>query len=109
MKNLSAEDLAAAVAKLPGWSVVHAKLHREYKFPDFPHAFGFMATAAPTIEKNNHHPEWFNVYNRVVVDLTTHPPSTLLLHINLEAIHHGAQTARLRDLYVHQQNVDQEN
>jgi hypothetical protein len=44
-----------------------------------------------------------------MVDLTTHPLSTLLLHINLEAIHHGAETARLRDLYVHQQNVDQEN
>jgi hypothetical protein len=44
----------------------------------------------------------------VVVDLTTHPPSTLLLHINLEAIHHGAETAA-SDLYVHQQNVNQED
>jgi 4a-hydroxytetrahydrobiopterin dehydratase len=52
--------------------VKDAKLHREYKFADFPHAFGFMATAAPSIEKKNHHPEWSNVYNRVTVDLTTH-------------------------------------
>ena len=48
------------------------KLHREYKFADFVHAFGFMTTAALAIEKMNHHPEWFNVYNQVRVDLTTH-------------------------------------
>lgn len=48
------------------------KLHREYQFPDFIHAFGFMATAAMAIEKMNHHPEWFNVYSKVNVDLTTH-------------------------------------
>ncbi len=56
----------------PGWSVVNGKLHREYRFPDFTHAFGFMATAATAIEKMNHHPEWSNVYNRVTVDLFTH-------------------------------------
>jgi len=64
--------LKTALAELPGWSVVEAKLHKEYKFEDFIHAFGFMATAAIAIEKMNHHPEWFNVYNRVTVDLTTH-------------------------------------
>ena len=42
------------------------------KFADFVHAFGFMATSAIAIEKMNHHPEWFNVYNKVVVDLSTH-------------------------------------
>jgi 4a-hydroxytetrahydrobiopterin dehydratase len=52
--------------------VKDGKLHREYKFPDFAHAFGFMATAAVLIEKMNHHPEWFNVYSRVAVDLVTH-------------------------------------
>jgi len=57
---------------LPGWKVQNSKLHRVYKFADFAHAFGFMATAAPLIEKNNHHPEWANVYNRVTVDLMTH-------------------------------------
>ena len=72
MKKLSDAEISSAIAALPGWSVQNAKLHREYKFPDFPHAFGFMATAAPLIEKMNHHPEWFNVYSRVVVDLTTH-------------------------------------
>jgi 4a-hydroxytetrahydrobiopterin dehydratase len=72
MKKLTDAEISSALAKLAGWSVQNAKLHREYKFPDFAHAFGLMATAAPLIEKMNHHPEWFNVYNRVVVDLTTH-------------------------------------
>ena len=58
--------------QLPGWQVRDEKLHREFRFVDFIHAFGFMATASMAIEKLNHHPEWLNVYNRVVVDLTTH-------------------------------------
>ena len=72
MKKLSESEISAALGALAGWSVKDAKLHREYKFADFPHAFGFMATAAPNIEKKNHHPEWSNVYNSVTVDLTTH-------------------------------------
>lgn len=70
--KLSDAEISTAAAKLPGWSVVNGKLHREYKFGGFPEAFGFMATAAPTIQKMDHHPEWFNVYNRVTVDLSTH-------------------------------------
>jgi 4a-hydroxytetrahydrobiopterin dehydratase len=69
---LTESELAAALAALPGWSVVNSKLHREYKFADFIHAFGFMATSAIAIEKMDHHPEWCNVWNRVTVDLTTH-------------------------------------
>lgn len=72
MKKLADSKISAMVEKLPGWSVKRGKLHREYKFADFPHAFGMMATAAPSIEKMNHHPEWSNVYNRVTVDLSTH-------------------------------------
>lgn len=72
MKNLTDAQLAEALAKLPGWTIASAKLHREYVFADFIHAFGFMATAAVAIEARNHHPEWFNVWNRVVIDLTTH-------------------------------------
>ncbi len=70
--RLSEPELAAAVATLPGWAVVGGKLHRDYQFADFVHAFGFMATSAIAIEAMNHHPEWFNVWNRVSVDLTTH-------------------------------------
>jgi len=72
MKRLTEAELAAAVAQMPSWTIHEAKLHRKYQFPDFAHAIGFMATAAPAIEKMNHHPEWSNVYNRVTVDLTTH-------------------------------------
>ena len=60
-----------------GWEVVSGKLHREYKFTDFAHAFGFMATAAPLIEKMDHHPDWSNVYNRVTVDLWTHSKNAI--------------------------------
>jgi 4a-hydroxytetrahydrobiopterin dehydratase len=72
MRRFSGPELAEALSSLTGWTVVDAKLHKEYKFADFIHAFGFMATAALGIEKMGHHPEWFNVYNRVTVDLTTH-------------------------------------
>ena len=72
MKKLETAEVHELLEKLPGWSLAGGKLHREYKFPDFPHAFGMMATAAPAIEKMNHHPEWSNVYNKVTVDLTTH-------------------------------------
>jgi 4a-hydroxytetrahydrobiopterin dehydratase len=69
---LTGDDLARAVAALPGWSIVEGKLHREFRFPDFVRAFSFMSAAALVAEARNHHPEWFNVYGRVVVDLTTH-------------------------------------
>jgi len=71
-KKLDESELRSAVTSLPGWTLVQGKLHREYKFADFVHAFGFMATSAIAIEKLNHHPEWFNVWNKVIVDLTTH-------------------------------------
>ena len=72
MNKLTDAEVASAIAQLPGWTVASGKLHRQYKFPDFPHAFGFMAAAAPLIETMGHHPEWANVYNRVTIDLTTH-------------------------------------
>jgi 4a-hydroxytetrahydrobiopterin dehydratase len=75
MKKLTDAEIAAAIAQLPGWIVAAGKLHREYKFPDFAHAIGFFATAAPAIEKMDHHPEWSNVYNRVTIDLVTHSAS----------------------------------
>ncbi len=65
-------DIQAALKSLPDWKVVNGKLHREYRFADFVHAFGFMAAAATIAESMQHHPEWSNVYNRVTVDLTTH-------------------------------------
>jgi 4a-hydroxytetrahydrobiopterin dehydratase len=72
MPKLSEAEVSQALENLPGWSVVNEKLHREYRFADFVHAFGFMAAAAVAIEKRDHHPEWFNVWNQVRIDLTTH-------------------------------------
>jgi 4a-hydroxytetrahydrobiopterin dehydratase len=72
MKRLSEQDLNAALTALEGWSLEQGKLHRQFVFPDFGHAMGFMVTAAPGIEKKDHHPEWSNVYNKVTVDLVTH-------------------------------------
>jgi len=69
---LSEDALAKALADLPEWRIADGKLHRELRFPDFVHAFGFMASVALAAEARNHHPEWSNVYDRVVVDLTTH-------------------------------------
>lgn len=54
------------------WSIHNGKLHREYTFNNFIHAFGFMTQVALIAESSNHHPEWFNVYKTVIVDLTTH-------------------------------------
>lgn len=71
-QKLSDTDIQARLGSMPGWSVVDGKLHREYKFQDFVHAFGFMASAALVAESMNHHPEWFNVYSTVNVDLATH-------------------------------------
>jgi 4a-hydroxytetrahydrobiopterin dehydratase len=70
--QLTEAELSAALAKLPGWQVKAGKLHREYQFADFVAAFGFMSSAALVAQTMDHHPEWFNVYNKVHVDLTTH-------------------------------------
>ncbi len=70
--KLDDEAVNAKLDELPGWSLSNEKLHREFKFSNFVEAFGFMTSAAIESEKMNHHPEWFNVYSKVVVDLTTH-------------------------------------
>lgn len=69
---LTQKALDELLAELPGWSLAHGKLHREYEFADFVEAFGFMVRAALVAERMNHHPDWSNVWNRVVVDLVTH-------------------------------------
>jgi 4a-hydroxytetrahydrobiopterin dehydratase len=72
MMRLSQMDIDEQLKNLPGWSVVNEKLHKEFQFDSFNQAFGFMTRAAMEIEKMNHHPEWFNVYNKITVELTTH-------------------------------------
>jgi 4a-hydroxytetrahydrobiopterin dehydratase len=72
VRKLSEEEIRARLADVPGWSVANGKLHRDFRFPDFVAAFGFMTSVALVAESRNHHPEWSNVYNRVVIDLSTH-------------------------------------
>ncbi|MDA8693416.1 4a-hydroxytetrahydrobiopterin dehydratase [Saprospiraceae bacterium] len=54
------------------WKEKNNALHAEFKFNDFVQAFGFMSSVAIVAEKQNHHPEWSNVYNTVTIKLTTH-------------------------------------
>ena len=74
VEKLSAAERRRAMARLKGWKKVRGRdaIHKAYRFKDFNEAFGFMGRVALTAEKMDHHPEWFNVYNRVVVDLRTH-------------------------------------
>ncbi len=72
MTRLSQEDIDEELKSLEGWSVINEKLHKEFLFDNFNQAFGFMTRSAMEIEKMNHHPEWFNVYNKITIELTTH-------------------------------------
>jgi 4a-hydroxytetrahydrobiopterin dehydratase len=71
-EKLSDEQIKEELRKLPGWLLQNGKLHKEYVFKDFVEAFAFMTKAALHAEAMNHHPEWFNVYNKLKVDLMTH-------------------------------------
>ena len=73
-QKLTGDALKAALGKLNGWGEVNGRnaISKKFTFEDFNAAFGFMARAALVAEKLDHHPEWFNVYNRVEVTLSTH-------------------------------------
>jgi len=75
MVDQLAPDLVdKALGTLEGWNLSNdtKSIHKELKFKDFNHAWGFMNRVALLAEKMDHHPEWFNVYNRVEITLTTH-------------------------------------
>jgi len=67
-------DSAEAITRLTGWVASSGKdaIEKTFKFADFKTAWGFMSSVALKAEQMDHHPEWFNVYNRVEVTLTTH-------------------------------------
>jgi 4a-hydroxytetrahydrobiopterin dehydratase len=71
-KKLTEAEIEALLPKLRGWKIAGGKLHQEYACKDFVEAFGNMTRVALVAEAMNHHPEWFNVWNKVVIDLTTH-------------------------------------
>ena len=70
--KLTDKEIESEVNKMPGWKVVNGKLSKSFEFKDFIEAFSFMTRVAMHAEKMNHHPEWFNVYNKVNIDLVTH-------------------------------------
>jgi len=74
MEKLAGQARAAALAELDGWVELPGRdaIAKSFKFADFNAAFAFMARVALKAEKMDHHPEWFNVYNKVDIVLSTH-------------------------------------
>jgi len=72
VEKMSSQQIKTDLKSLSGWELKDEKLHRELKFKNFVQAWGFMTQVAILAEKANHHPEWSNVYSRVIIDLTTH-------------------------------------
>ena len=88
---LTNEQIDKALAALPGWACVDGKLHKDLRFRDFNEAFGFMARVALVAEKRDHHPDWSNSYNSVVMDIVNHAAGGVTqrcveLAIDVEAI-----------------------
>lgn len=71
-RKLSPAEIRERMKDLKIWKIVGGKLHRELKFRSFEDAIGFIERASFEISKLDHHPEWFNVYNQVRIDLVTH-------------------------------------
>ena len=80
-KALDNAQRAAALAQLPGWSLVEGRdaITKRFQFADFNAAFGWMTRVAMVAEKMDHHPEWFNVYRTVDVTLSTHDAGGLTM------------------------------
>lgn len=72
VEKLDTAARAALATELPDWTLEGEHLRRSFRFKDFSAAWGFMARVALLAETQDHHPEWFNVYNRVDIALTTH-------------------------------------
>jgi 4a-hydroxytetrahydrobiopterin dehydratase len=79
VEKLSTAERAALAATLPEWKLVEGRdaITRTFRFKDFSEAWGFMARVALLAEAQDHHPEWFNVWNRVEITLSTHDASGL--------------------------------
>jgi 4a-hydroxytetrahydrobiopterin dehydratase len=72
VEKLSDAQISDRLSSMDGWSLKNGKIHREFRFGDFSEAWGFMSRVALLAEQMNHHPEWFNVWNKVRIDLSTH-------------------------------------
>ena len=81
MEPLPQAERASALAEIPAWTMVNGRdaIERHFQFADFNEAFSFMTRVAMFAEQQNHHPEWFNVWNRVHIILSTHDAGGLSL------------------------------
>jgi 4a-hydroxytetrahydrobiopterin dehydratase len=72
--KLTSDERVTQLAQLSGWepTVGRDAIHKSFKFDDFNAAFGFMTRVAIKAQEMDHHPEWFNVYNKVDITLSTH-------------------------------------
>lgn len=87
IEPLSQAEVEEQLRDLPGWRVVDGKLHGAFTFADFVAAFGFMTQVALLAESMGHHPEWRNVYNRVVIDLVTHDAGNAISRLDVALAH----------------------
>ncbi|NES99908.1 MAG: 4a-hydroxytetrahydrobiopterin dehydratase [Sphaerospermopsis sp. SIO1G2] len=83
-QKLSDTELQQALNGLPGWQIKEGKLYKEYKFKDFSTALGWMVTVGIQAETMGHHPEWFNVYSTVRVNLVTHDAGNAISNLDVE-------------------------
>jgi 4a-hydroxytetrahydrobiopterin dehydratase len=91
MKIYSTQELQHAMEAIPDWSVVNAAIERKYQFADFKQALGFIVQVGLLAEQADHHPELFNVYNKVTIRLNTHSANAITskdvdLAIKIEAL-----------------------
>ena len=86
-QKLSEAELTLALNSLPGWQIKEGKLYKEYKFSSFAIALGWMVSVGVHAEKMGHHPEWFNVYSTVRVNLITHDIGNAISDLVLELAH----------------------
>ncbi|RDL45280.1 4a-hydroxytetrahydrobiopterin dehydratase [Marinomonas piezotolerans] len=99
VQKLAPNEIDSALSELnsdtsQNWVIDNDKLTKTFKFKDFQHAFGFMTMCAIYAEKQDHHPEWFNVYNKVSIQLTTHDVSGLSVK--------DFDLAKQMDIFAHQ-------
>jgi 4a-hydroxytetrahydrobiopterin dehydratase len=79
-QKLNDNEIKQYVDKYDGWKIENGKLSKTFEFSNFVQAFGFMTQVALEAEKMNHHPEWFNVYNHVKIELMTHDAEGITEH-----------------------------
>lgn len=74
---LTPDQITTALSQLPDWAVIDGKLHKSFTFKNFSQALGWMVRVGLEAEKLDHHPDWYNSWNNVRVDLITHSISQL--------------------------------